>query len=278
VGLSLEGVSFAYPLASPGQVEAVRDVSFALDAGELVLVLGATGSGKSTLLRLLAGLLAPTEGRALIDGEPLAEGAARGRVGLVFQDPESQLFAETLADDAAFGPRNLGASREDARQRALEALARVGLPAEQFAARSPFALSGGEARRAAIAGILAMRPDYLLLDEPTAGLDANGRRAIREIVSAERRRSGVAVVSHSATEFLPSASRVVLLSEGRIVFDSPAAEAVADPAIFSRAGIAPPDVLAVQQLAAARGAALDGFTLDVTQTARALAQAARRRP
>jgi energy-coupling factor transport system ATP-binding protein len=248
-------------------IEALSGVSLAVSQGELVLVMGATGSGKSTLLQMAAGLLRPSSGVAQIDAAPLTHTSARGAVGLVFQDPESQLFADTVLDDVAFGPRNLGASQEDANARAAAALARVGLPAEEFAERSPFALSGGEARRAAIAGVLAMSPRYLLLDEPTAGLDARGRSAVRAIVRAERQRCGVAVVSHSASEFLGEADRVVLLAGGGCAFEGPAAELIAHPALFAEAGLDAPDVLRIQQLAAENGAPLSRFSVDPDEAA-----------
>lgn len=270
MALTLESIGFAYPLPSGDQSPALDGVSLDVEQGQLVLVLGATGSGKSTLLQIAAGLLGASSGGASIDGEPLTRATARGAVGLVFQDPEAQLFADSVLDDVAFGPTNLGASREEARASATEALARVGLPAERFAERSPFALSGGEARRAAIAGVLAMSPRYLLLDEPTAGLDARGREAVRAIVRSERDRCGVVVVSHSAAEFLGEADRVLLLADGRSAFEGAAAELIAAPESFERAGLVAPDVLRVQQLAVERGAQLGGFTLDVDRAARAL--------
>jgi energy-coupling factor transport system ATP-binding protein len=275
MALSAKGVGYCYSAASGCVEPALADVSVTVEAGELVLVLGATGSGKSTLLRLLSGLLAPTEGKLVIDGEPLTASSARGTVGLVFQDPESQLFAETILDDVAFGPRNLGASREEAFEAARDAMERVGLPAETFAGRSPFALSGGEARRAAIAGVLAMHPRYLLLDEPTSGLDSRGRRAVHELVRAERARCGVVVVSHSAGEFLGEADRVLVLVGGKATFADSGSELVARPEVFAAAGLCAPDVLRVQQLAAEKGAALAGYTLDVEAAARALAEAVR---
>jgi energy-coupling factor transport system ATP-binding protein len=273
VALTLDRVGFAYPVHAGEPIEALRDVSLRVAQGELVLVLGATGSGKSTLLQIAAGLLGASTGVAELDGEPLSRATARGVVGMVFQDPESQLFADNVLDDVAFGPVNLGVARDVALADSRATLERVGLRAAEFESRSPFALSGGEARRAAIAGVLAMAPRYLLLDEPTAGLDARGRAAVADIVRAERERCGVVVVSHSADEFLGEADRVLVLHDGRAVFEGDAAVLTARPDAFDDAGLAAPEVLRAQQLAVMRGANLSGFSLDAEQAARALADA-----
>jgi energy-coupling factor transport system ATP-binding protein len=191
-------------------------------------------------------------------------------VGIVFQDPESQLFADSLLDDVAFGPRNLGLGTQQAEQRASRALAAVGLPPGDFGQRSPFSLSGGEARRAAIAGVLAMEPRYLLADEPTAGLDARGRRAVRNLLLELRERAGVVVVSHAAEEFLGEADRLVVLSGGAAAWSGPGRDAVDDPSVLSCCGLRPPDVLEVQRLAVERGAEMSTFALDPQGAARQL--------
>jgi len=271
--LILSGIGYTYGPGTAFAVPAVRDVSFEVAVGELVLVLGATGSGKSTLLRLAAGLLEPQLGHATIDDAPLDRRTARGSVGLVFQDAEAQLFADTLVDDVAFGPRNLGHSTEQAHALAREALASVGLDPQLFAERSPFSLSGGEARRAAIAGVLAMQPRYLLADEPTAGLDAPGRSALRKLLLDARANAGVVVVSHTAEEFLAAADRVLVLSGGERAWYGPAAELVADPGVLAPAGLVAPTLLDVQVRAAACGLGVDAFTLDVRDAAASLASA-----
>jgi energy-coupling factor transport system ATP-binding protein len=274
VGLILERVSFAYATPGAEMVSALAGVSLAVAPGEVVLVLGRAGSGKSTLLKIAAGVLDGFTGDAHLEGAALTGAAARGRVGLVFQDPESQLFADTVLDDVAFGPRNLGLSRDDAETTAREVLDRVGLSAERFGQRSPFTLSGGEARRAAIAGVLAMSPSYLLLDEPTAGLDAPGRMAVREIVRGERERCGIVVVSHSAEEFLRLADRVLLLAEGATVFSGPAEGLLADADAFARAGLLAPVLLRLQALALESGVPLAAnLTLDPDALASALLDA-----
>jgi energy-coupling factor transport system ATP-binding protein len=262
MALTLGSVGYTYSTGTSLELRALAGVSLSVEPGELVLVLGSTGSGKSTLLRLCAGLLEPDEGAARLDEVPLTRSTARGAVGLVFQDAESQLFAETLSADVAFGPRNLGATADEAAGRARDALASVGLDPESYGGRSPFALSGGEARRAAIAGVLAMRPRYLLLDEPTAGLDARGRGAVREVVRSMRAGAGVVVVSHSAEEFLGEADRVVVLAQGKQVFTGDAHGLIADPSPFETAGLIAPDVLRFQMIARARGCDCSPFTLD----------------
>lgn len=273
MALRLTDIGFAYDRGMTVPVPAVSGVSLAATRGRLTLLLGPTGSGKSTLLRIAAGLLAPDTGRATIDELPLNQVTARGQVGLVFQDAESQLFADTLLEDVAFGPRNLGLERHEAMKEAEQALVAVGLDPAVFGTRSPFALSGGEARRAAIAGVLAMRPGYLLADEPTAGLDAQGRRAIREVLMRQKDHSGVVVVTHTAEEFLETADDVIVLGAGSVVWEGSAAQAIACPDALRDAGIRLPDVLEVQRLAEERGARLGPFTLDERTAARRLAQA-----
>ena len=273
MGLILDGVGYTYSQGTDFAECALEGVSLSVDPGELVLVLGSTGSGKSTMLLIAAGLLSATSGAASVDGANLDRVSARGVVGMVFQDAESQLFAETVAEDVAFGPRNLGSSASDARAAAVAALTVVGLEHETYGRRSPFGLSGGEARRTAIAGVLAMRPRYLLLDEPTAGLDSHGRLAVSRIVGAIRDSTGIVVVSHSAEEFLGMADRVLVLAEGRVVFQGPSANIVADPSLLERGGLLPPDVLVVQQLARERGCDPGAFTLDPILAAENIARA-----
>lgn len=273
MALILDNVSYTYSRGHSFAVTALRDVSLEVAVGRLVLVVGATGSGKSTLMRLAAGLLGADSGSGSIDGAPIGPASARGRVGLIFQDPESQLFADTLLADVAFGPRNIGASAEEATERAAETLASVGLDPKVFGGRSPFSLSGGEARRAAIAGVLAMQPRYLLADEPTAGLDAGGRHAVRDLLLAQRQSAGVVVVTHAAEEFLGVADDVVVLVEGSVAWAGSAEQAVADPSVFAASGLRPPDVLQVQMHASDRGMRVGGFTLDPAEAATRLAAA-----
>ena len=275
MALELSGVSYTYSAGTTWAQRALTDASLPVERGELVLVVGATGSGKSTLLRLASGLLSPDSGTVTIDGEPLTPSALGRDVGIVFQSPESQLFAETLLADVAFGPLNLGLAHDDAEQVARDALDAVGLPHEQFAERSPFTLSGGEARRAAIAGVVAMRPRFLLADEPTAGLDAEGRASIRQLLRSVGPETGVVIVTHDAEEFLAEADSVLVLSAGSLVFSGSSSQIVADPQPLLGAGLLPPEVLRTQLLARKAGVRLEQFTLDPVEAAERLATARR---
>lgn len=269
MALVARDLAYTYEAGTAFAAPALESVSLSVEPGELLLVVGATGSGKSTLLRLLAGLLKPDSGSVLVDD---ALPGAAGQVGLVFQNPETQFFAETVLDDVLFGPRNLRIP--DAERAAREALASVALPEAEFGARSPFTLSGGEARRAAVAGVLAMRPAYLLLDEPTAGLDLVGREAVLAAIAGVRERAGVLVVTHDPEQFLPVATRVLALAAGSPVFDGTVEDLLGDPEPYERAGLVLPDVVRAQLLARARGADIPRVALDPHDAARLLARAA----
>lgn len=252
MGLNARALGYTYGAGTSFAATALEGVDLDLEPGELVLVAGTTGSGKSTLLKLLAGLLAPTAGTIEVDGAAPSARDARGRVAIVFQNPETQFFAETVLADVAFGPRNMGAGDPD--RRALAAIEAVGLDPERFADRSPFALSGGEARRVAVAGALAMGARYLLLDEPTAGLDADGRRGVHEAIDAERIRAGIVVVTHDPEEFLGRADRLLVLRDGACAYEGPPSRLLDDAGRFEATGLRLPDIVRVQVLARRRGA------------------------
>lgn len=264
-------LGYTYAAGAHYQVRALSGITLELEPGELLVIAGATGSGKSTLLKLLAGLLQPAEGSVAVDGESPGSRTARGHVAIVFQNPESQFFAETLLADVGFGPRNLGLPDPDAA--AAAALEAVGLAPDAFGPRSPFTLSGGEARRAAIAGALAMGARYLLLDEPTAGLDGRGRRDVLAAIDSERARAGVAVVTHDPDEFLASATRLLALDGGMAAFHGTIEALTDDPRAYEAAGLRLPDVVRTQVLARDRGAVLPVIELDPAAAAEALLRA-----
>ena len=222
----LPGSALAYP--------ALSNIDLTVQDGEFLGVIGHTGSGKSTMIQHLNGLLLPTSGTVTVDGLDTKEKKLRKKirslVGMVFQYPEYQLFEETVEKDVSFGPKNMGLSEGEIRERALEALMLVGLPPEQFCEKSPFELSGGEKRRAALAGILAMRPKYLVLDEPMAGLDPRGRAEILSLIESLRNRNhtGIVMVSHSMDDVAMYADRIAVLNNGTLaMIDTP-------EAVFSR--------------------------------------------
>lgn len=219
-------VSFVYGKGNAFEKKALDQVSLTIDKGEFIGIIGHTGSGKSTLIQHLNGLLHPTEGKVTIDGIDLAaktkEAAAkRHSVGMVFQYPEHQLFEETVAKDIAFGPLNLGLSEEETGKRVKSAMKFAGLDYDVFAERSPFRLSGGQQRRVAVAGVIAMHPDYLVLDEPSAGLDPIGRREIFSRISKWFKRGmfSVILVSHNMDDIARLATRLLVMHEGKLVLD-----------------------------------------------------------
>ncbi|MDR0862402.1 MAG: energy-coupling factor transporter ATPase [Oscillospiraceae bacterium] len=221
--IKTEKISHVYSVDTPFERVAIKDVDFEAERGEYIGVIGHTGSGKSTFIQHLNGLLVPSSGRVLYDGNDIRASKAatrdvRFKVGLVFQYPEYQLFEETVFKDIAFGPRNMGLSETEIDARVREAAGFVGLPDAKLEV-SPFDLSGGEKRRAAIAGVIAMRPEVLILDEPTAGLDPHGRDEILGNIDAYRRSTNatILVVTHSMDEIAKSADRLFVFSGGEIV-------------------------------------------------------------
>ena len=224
--LNLQNVTFTYMKGTPFEKTALHNVSLQIEKGEFVAVIGHTGSGKSTLVQHLSGLLHPDKGSVTVDGVNLnaknaAAKKARNSVGMVFQYPEHQIFAETVYEDIAFGPRNKGLGPDEVDRAVRDAMAFVGLDFDSFAKRSPFRLSGGQMRRVAIAGVIAMEPDYLILDEPSAGLDPRSRDAVFKEVMALYKKRGIAVilVTHNMEEAARYASRLLVISGGQVILD-----------------------------------------------------------
>lgn len=228
MSMILDHVTYEYGTGDALAVKALDDVSLTMEDGQFIGLVGHTGSGKSTLVQLLNGLLKPTAGAVYYDGKDINDSgydrkALRGKVGLVFQYPEHQLFETTVFKDVCYGPKNLGFSQKDTELRAYEALKMAGLEDDYFY-QSPFDLSGGQKRRVAIAGVLAMKPDMLVLDEPTAGLDPKGRNEILELVSRLRRETGITIilVSHSMDDVAEYVDKMMVMNRGKLIFyDSP---------------------------------------------------------
>ena len=223
--LEVKNLTHIYSVGTPFEHTALKDISFAVEPGEFIGVIGHTGSGKSTLMQHMNGLLKPTEGTVLLGGKDIWSDKAltrqsRFRVGLVFQYPEYQLFEETVYKDIAFGPKNMGLDKEEIHRRVTEAAGFVGLTEQQLQS-SPFDLSGGQKRRVAIAGVIAMEPEVLILDEPTAGLDPEGREEILGNIEAYRRAKNATVmmVSHSMNDVARLTDRLIVLSDAHLAMD-----------------------------------------------------------
>ncbi|MDD7413471.1 MAG: energy-coupling factor transporter ATPase [Eubacteriales bacterium] len=246
--IEIKQLKHVYMPGSPFETAALNELSLTIHDGEFVGVIGHTGSGKSTLIMHLNGLLKPTSGTVIVDGLDLSSGKeqlreVRRRVGLVFQYPEYQLFEETVLKDVMFGPKNQGLSDEEAEKCAREALRMVGLTDEKLYSASPFELSGGQKRRAAIAGVVAMKPQTLILDEPAAGLDPRGREEILSLIRRihENGARTLIMVSHSMTDVSRLCSRILVLSHGSLVADGTPREVFSDTTAIREAGLELPE-------------------------------------
>jgi energy-coupling factor transporter ATPase len=266
-----------YLRGTPLESVALQGASFTLAAGEIVGVMGHTGSGKSTLVQHFNGLLRPHRGTVRVFGTDLGDRHAdprplRRRVGLVFQFPEQQLFDPTVGDDIAFGPRKLGFDRAEVRRRVTAAMAAVGLPFETFKDRYTFGLSGGEMRKVAVAGVLALEPEVLVLDEPTAGLDPRGRRDLLNVLRTlhDERGTALVFVSHNMDEVAELVSRVDVLADGKTVLSGPVREVFREGDRLRELGLGVP---AATELAGAlrdRGVALPGDVLTIDDAVEAM--------
>ena len=230
MGIRLENLNYIYMQGSPFEKHALKDINLKISDGEFIGLIGHTGSGKSTLIQHLNGLIEPTSGTVFLDDEDINLKSAdklsvRRKVGLVFQYPEHQLFEETVYKDISFGPTNLGLSDEEVKNRVSQAMCYVGLD-DSFSDLSPFSLSGGQKRRVAIAGVLAMQPDVLILDEPTAGLDPAGREEILTQIKALHlaRKMTVIFVSHSMEDVAKIAERIIVMNKGSVYMDGKPSE------------------------------------------------------
>ncbi|GHV07269.1 energy-coupling factor transporter ATP-binding protein EcfA2 [Clostridia bacterium] len=271
--LETRGLTYVYGKHTPFERVAVDNVDFSLEDGELRGIIGHTGSGKSTLIQHFNGLLKPESGQVLLGGEDIRESKdsvrrARFRVGLVFQYPEYQLFEETVAADIAFGPKNMGLAGAELDDRVNEAMGFAGL-SEQLRDKSPFELSGGQKRRVAIAGVIAMRPQVLVLDEPTAGLDPRGADGILERIRAYHRERGGAVVlvTHSMDELARMADTVTVLSGAKVLAEGTTRQVFAQADILGEHGLSVPAVTAVFGRMRALGLNIEGTPLTIGEAA-----------
>ena len=248
MSIKIKGLNYIYAAGTPFEKAALKDINLEIADGEFAGIIGHTGSGKSTLIQHINGLIRPTSGEIEVDGRKISRQSNNlntlcREVGLVFQYPEHQLFELTVAKDIAFGPKNLGLPPEEVERRVKEAAALVGLK-EKYMEKSPFELSGGQKRRVAIAGVLAMRPKILILDEPTAGLDPKGRDSILRQIRGLHRQTGATVllVSHSMEDVAEYVDRVIAMNDGRIVLDGTPREVFSQRDALLSIGLAVPQI------------------------------------
>ena len=249
--LEAKNLTYIYSVGTPFEHKALDDISFSVERGEFIGIIGHTGSGKSTLMQQLNGLLKPTSGMVLLDGQDIWSDKkltrqARFRVGLVFQYPEYQLFEETVYKDIAFGPKNMGLSPEEVDRRVREAAGFVGLTEQQLEV-SPFDLSGGQKRRVAIAGVIAMEPEVLILDEPTAGLDPMGRSEILGNIQSYRKAKNATImmVSHSMEDVARLTDRLLVMNGSKLAMDAPPAQVFTHAEELTQMGLNIPQVTQV---------------------------------
>ena len=271
--IRIENVSFYYAKGLSYEKQALQDISLQIHAGERIALVGPTGSGKSTLLEILDGLAKPSSGKVFYENEDIHEKKYSRRqlcrtAGLVFQYPEYQLFGEDVLKDVMFGPQNLGLSEAEAKERAIQALQLMGMEEKLFS-KSPFSLSGGEKRRVAIAGVLAMRPRVLFLDEPAAGLDATGKTELEECLLRLQTEEGLTLVqtSHSMEDAAQYAKQVIVLHEGRILRDGPAEEVFQETDSLERIGLAAPRSLYLLRRLREKGIPVKGQGITLSQAA-----------
>ena len=248
MSIILDKVNYRYSQGTAYQVQALSDVSLKIEDGEFIGIIGHTGSGKSTLIQHLNGLIKATSGGIYFNGQDIYDKDynmkdLRSKVGLVFQYPEHQLFETTIFADVCFGPKNLGLDKKTVELRAYEALRNVGFPEELFY-QPPFDLSGGQKRRVAIAGVLAMKPEVLILDEPTAGLDPKGRDEILDLISQMHKELGITIilVSHSMEDVAKYVDRIIVMNQGSVMFDGVPKEVFRHYKELEEIGLAAPQV------------------------------------
>ena len=271
MSIELKNISYTYMPKTPFEHLALDDISITVPEGKITAIAGHTGSGKSTLIQHFNGLLKPSKGTILVDGVDIGKNnteakAARRKVGIVFQYPEYQLFEETISKDISFGPMNIGCSEAETLERVKQAMAFVNLDYDKYAHRSPFQLSGGQKRRAAIAGILALQPKYLVLDEPTAGLDPKGREALMEKFRRLHKEKGTTIVliSHNMDNIASHADNVIILNKGKVTMEATPEEVFSQKELISQAGLELPEVKTIMNELAQNGLEIqnNAYTMD----------------
>jgi len=274
MSIIVDKVNYVYSPGTAYEIAALDDINLKIEDGEFIGIIGHTGSGKSTLIQHLNGLIKATSGTIYFHGQDIYDKdfdlrELRNRVGLVFQYPEHQLFETTIFDDVCFGPMNQGLTKAEAGLRAFEALRQVGIPEELFY-QSPFDLSGGQKRRVAIAGVLAMKPEVLILDEPTAGLDPGGRDEILDLITRMHRERGMTVilVSHSMEDVAKYVKRIIVMNQGKVMYDDVPKEVFKNYKELEAIGLAAPQVTYLMHELRDRGLNVD---TDVTTIAEARA-------
>lgn len=281
----VENLSFVYGEGTPFEKKALDLVNLQINEGEFIGIIGHTGSGKSTFVQHLNGLIKVQKGTIQVDGKNISDKGyvfktLRQRVGLVFQYPEYQLFEETIAKDIAYGPINLGLSEAEIEERVKESMDKVGLEYDKVKERSPFELSGGQKRRVAIAGVLAMRPDVLILDEPTAGLDPKGRDEILEQILFLRRENPkvtIILVSHSMEDIAKMVDRLVVFSEGKIIKDGTPRMVFSDIDLLESVGLGVPQITKLSSVLGQKGLLTKDTILTVEEAKKQILEAIKRR-
>ena len=276
--IQMQGIRKSYYIGQPNELEILHGIDLTVYPGEFVAIVGESGSGKSTLMQHMNGLIRATDGHIYFNGEDIYDKdydmkKLRSKVGLVFQYPEHQLFEIDVFSDVCFGPKNLGLDKKEVELRAYDALKKVGLPDELFY-QSPFELSGGQKRRVAIAGVLAMKPEVLILDEPTAGLDPKGRDEILQQIKKLQTETGLTIllVSHSMEDVAEYVDRIIVMNKGSVMYDDTPREVFKHYKELEEVGLAAPQVTYIMHELKARGADVDVDATTIEEAAEEIAR------
>jgi len=284
MSIEVKNITYTYMPKTPFERVALKNIDLRIEMGEFVAIIGHTGSGKSTLVQHLNALLQPTIGSVMVDGNDInakneAAKTARRKVGMVFQYPEHQLFEETVYEDIAFGPHNMGLSEELVEDHVKKAMDFVNLDFAEYKDRSPFQLSGGQMRRVAIAGVIALAPQYLILDEPTAGLDPVGRKDLFKKIQQIHKKEKIAIVlvSHNMDDVAAMADRIIVMNHGEITIDAKPKQAFAQIEKITEAGLTVPHMTALLEQLKKKGLAVDTAPLTLNSGVDSILTAIRRR-